>query len=119
VKRISGVCKPLGYSPAELGYIKAAMTRVPESGTAATAFLGFPLGQIPVAGKTGTAERKPFQSTSWFGAIVPSNDTKYVIAVMVEQGGFGSETAAPIARRIIERLYGLQATGPVSGGAHD
>jgi penicillin-binding protein 2 len=119
VRRISGACKSLGYSPAEVGYIKAAMTRVPESGTAATAFLGFPLGSIPVAGKTGTAERKPFQSTSWFGAIVPANGAKYVIAVMVEQGGFGSETAAPIARRIIERLYGLQATGPVSGGAHD
>jgi penicillin-binding protein 2 len=120
VKRISGGCKRLPYTPAELGYIKAAMMRVPESGTAATAFLGFPLGQIPVAGKTGTAERQGnFQSTSWFGSIVPAINAKYVIAVMVEQGGFGAETAAPIARRIIERLYGLQPSGPVTGGPHD
>ena len=28
-------------------------------------------------------------------------------------------STGPIVRRIIERLYGLQATGPVSGGAHD
>ncbi|MDP9329168.1 MAG: penicillin-binding protein 2 [Actinomycetota bacterium] len=119
VKRIGGDCKPLPYTAAEISYIRAAMTTVTEGGTAAGAFLGFPLSQIPVAGKTGTAERKPFQSTSWFGAMVPANNPKYVIVAMVEQGGFGSETAAPIVRRIIERLYGLQATGPVSGGAHD
>jgi penicillin-binding protein 2 len=51
--------------------------------------------------------------------MVPANDPKYVVVVMVEQGGYGAETAAPIARRIIERLFGLQATGPVSGGNHD
>lgn len=41
--------------------------------------------------------------------MVPADDPQYVIVVMAEQGGFGSETAAPITRRIIERIYGIEA----------
>ena len=119
IKRIGGNCTHLPYTHAELDYIRTAMEAVPRSGTASLAFSGFPLDRIPVAGKTGTAPRPPFQSTSWFASMVPANDPKYVVVVMVEQGGYGATSAAPIARRIIERLFGLQATGPVSGGNHD
>jgi penicillin-binding protein 2 len=119
VKRISGNCTRMPYSHAQLDYVRAAMESVPRSGTASLAFSGFPLDRIPVAGKTGTAPRPPFQSTSWFASMVPANDPKYVVVVMVEQGGYGAESAAPIARRIIERLFGLQPSGPVSGGNHD
>ena len=34
---------------------------------------------------------------------------KYIVAVVVEQAGFGAQTAAPIARRIIEKMSGLPA----------
>jgi penicillin-binding protein 2 len=119
VKRISGQCVRLPYTQAELSYVRQAMETVPQGGTASLAFSGFPLDRIPVAGKTGTAPRPPFQSTSWFASMVPANHPQYVIVVMVEQGGFGAETAAPIARRIIERLFGLQPSGPVSGGPAD
>ncbi len=76
-------------------------------GTAAVPFNRFPLGAIPVAGKTGTAEfgnRVPF---AWFAAYAPTNDPKYVVVVSVEEGGGGSVTAAPIARRIFEAAFGL------------
>ncbi len=36
------------------------------------------------------------------------DDPEHVIVAMVEQGGFGSQTAAPIVRRIVERMYGLE-----------
>lgn len=108
------------YTRAELSYVRTAMERVTRSGTASLAFAGFPLDRIPVAGKTGTAPRKPFQSTSWFASMVPAGDPKYVIVVMIEQGGYGAQTAAPIARRIIDDIYGLAGSGaPKSGGAHD
>lgn len=76
-------------------------------GTAAVPFSRFPLGMIPVAGKTGTAEfgnRVPF---AWFAAYAPTSDPKYVVVVSVEEGGGGSVTAAPIARRILEAAFGL------------
>ena len=63
------------------------MTR--PGGTAAPAFAGFPLSPIPVAGKTGTAEIVGKQPYSWFAAMAPANNPKYVVVVMVEQGGHG------------------------------
>ena len=83
------------------------------SGTASCTFNGFPLSEVPIGGKTGTAERGTplYQDTSWFAAIVgPSNDPDYVVVTMVEQGGFGNQTAAPITRAIIERIEGLGDT---------
>jgi penicillin-binding protein 2 len=116
VKKIGGRCtKAVPYTQDQLTYIRDALAQVTTGdGTAASAFSGFPLSEVPVAGKTGTAERgsKEFQDTSWFVALVgPIDNPDYVVAVMVEQGGFGAETAAPIARHVIERMYGLGRTG--------
>jgi penicillin-binding protein 2 len=101
----------LPYSAGELAYIRTALASAVSSGTAACAFSGFPLSEIPVAGKTGTAEREPYQDTSWFASMVgPLDDPDYVVVTMVEQGGFGAQTAAPITRRIIERFEELGDT---------
>ena len=54
-----------------------------------------------------------FQDTSWFAAMVPANDPKYVVVAMVEQAGFGSDVAAPLVRRMIETMYGIESDGPV------
>ena len=86
------------------------------SGTASTAFAGFPLSQIPVAGKTGTADIPPRQPISWFAAIAPANNPRYVVVAMVEQGGHGATTAAPIVRRILEGLFGLQTPNKLRAG---
>ena len=82
-----------------------------EKGTAYQAFQGFPLDQVPVAGKTGTAQVAGKGDTSLFVAMFGGTvaQPKYVVAVVVEQGGFGAQTAAPIARRIIEKMTGLPA----------
>jgi penicillin-binding protein 2 len=84
-----------------------------ENGTAAGAFADYQ-GPVPVIGKTGTAERKPNQDTSWFAAITnPANDPaypQYVIVAMVEQGGFGANVAGPIVRRVIDYLNNPTAT---------
>ena len=83
-------------------------------GTSAAVFKGFP---IPVAGKTGTAQKglgRPDQS--WYVALAPYPSIKYVVAVTDEAGGFGADTAAPMARRILAQLFGVKHEGIVHGG---
>ncbi len=112
VKKVGGQCdRTVPYTQQQLDYIMDALTEVPQTGTASGAFCGFPLGEYPVAGKTGTAFRGyPFQDTSWFAGMVPANDPKYVVVAMVEQAGFGSDVAAPIVRKVIESIYDIQTS---------
>jgi penicillin-binding protein 2 len=99
----------LQLDDAELAVIKEGLERVimDQRGTGRTAFAGFPVDRFPVAGKTGTAEiggRIPY---AWFAGYAPSDDPEIVIAVNVEQGGGGSQTAAPIVRNIFEHYFGV------------
>jgi penicillin-binding protein 2 len=75
-------------------------------GTSVDVFKGFP---VKVCGKTGTAEKglgRPDQS--WYVVLAPCPNPKYVVAVTDEQGGFGAQTAAPDARRILAALFGIK-----------
>jgi penicillin-binding protein 2 len=82
-------------------------------GTSTPVFEGFP---IPVAGKTGTAEHFGKPDQSWYVALAPYPNPRYVVAVTDEAGGFGAETAAPMARRILAELLDVKETGVVQGG---
>lgn len=75
-------------------------------GTSADVFEGFP---IPVAGKTGTAEKGLGRADqSWYVALAPFPSPRYVVAVTLEHGGFGAETAAPAARRVLAALFNVR-----------
>ena len=115
-RRIGGRCRPVPYSQAELDYIREALRGVTSGGTASSVFSQC---ELDVSGKTGTAERPPFQDTSWFAGIVPSEQPEYVVVATVEQGGFGAETAAPIVRHIMSRIYRTPCEGPDLGEAED
>ena len=65
-------------------------------------FAGFP---IQVAGKTGTAENFGGTDHGWFVAYAPYEHPRIVIAVLVEQGGFGSVSAGPIVRSMLEEFF--------------
>lgn len=79
-------------------------------GTSTGVFQGFP---IPIAGKTGTAQKGLFRKDqSWYVALAPYPDFKYVVVVTAEHGGFGADTAAPEARKILAALFGIKDTGP-------
>lgn len=75
-----------------------------EGGTAGSVFGQF---EYAIAGKTGTAEQKPKQPVAWFAAYNPQpiGGERYVVVVMVEEGGSGSQVAAPIAREIFRGLF--------------
>ncbi len=78
-----------------------------DGGTGRSAFATFPLDEIPVAGKTGTAELGSQIPYAWFASYAPADDPEYVVVVSVERGGGGSQTAAPIAARILQAAFGL------------
>jgi penicillin-binding protein 2 len=100
----------LPYSKKLLRSVVEALQGVVTNGTAAHPFLGFPLSSIPVAGKTGTSEVPNKQPHSWFGAMAPAGNPDYVVVAVIEEGGHGSEVAAPVVRRILEHIYDLEET---------
>lgn len=100
-------------------------------GTARSAFAGFcddePDAECAalqeVGGKTGTAEifqavedDEQSKDTAWFVGAAPLSDPRWVVAVVVDQGGSGGRVAAPAARRIFQYLMG-EDPDPLRPGA--
>jgi penicillin-binding protein 2 len=75
-------------------------------GTSADVWAGWDQEQHPVYGKTGTAEHLGKEDQSWYMCYLADPHRPIVIAVTVEQGGFGAETAAPIARLLASQWFG-------------
>ncbi len=98
-------------------YIRRALSQVPSDGTAAGAFAGFPFDKVNVGGKTGTAEVYGKADTSWFASFAPAENPRFVVVVMVSQGGMGAQTAAPAVRKIYEGIYGLNGKPPALPGS--
>ncbi len=85
-------------------------------GTAYKSFMVMGNYALDTGGKTGTAQTTAGKnSTSWFVGVDSVNSPEYIVTVVVEEGGSGSAVAAPIARRIIQYLKGLEIT-PVEFG---
>ncbi len=78
-------------------------------GTALYAFEGFP---ISVAGKTGTAEHSAEEPHAWFAGYAPADNPQITVVVLVEEGGEGSKTAAPIFRRVVEAYFDIEPPTP-------
>jgi penicillin-binding protein 2 len=92
-------------SPGNMAQMRNALKDVTGGGngggTARGAFAG---SRVKVAGKTGTAESGKEEPHAWFAGYAPADNPRYVIVVVLENGGFGSDKAAPLARQVIDRL---------------
>jgi len=86
-------------------------------GTSADVFKGWNQKSFPVYGKTGTAERAGHGDQSWYVCFVPNQSRPIVLAVTVEDGGFGAEAAAPIARVLLAQWFGQKKTF-IAGTSH-
>jgi penicillin-binding protein 2 len=86
-------------------------------GTSAAVWSGWDQAQHPVYGKTGTAQHIGKEDQSWYMCYVGDPTRPIVIAVTVEQGGFGAETAAPIARLLASQWFGKEKKF-VAGSSH-
>ena len=108
----------LGLSPQNRDWIVRGMQRAFESGGTAA---GIKLPGLNVAGKTGTAEvsirnvKQP--NNSLFVCFAPVENPIIAIAVVVEGGGMGADSAAPIARRMLAQYFRLKV-GTMPIGRH-
>ena len=81
--------------------MRQMMVGVVEDGTGTAAAID----GVEVGGKTGTAEWGEDRAAhSWFVGYGQQGDQKIAVAVMVEEGGYGSRTAAPIAQDVMEAV---------------
>lgn len=94
----------LDVKPEVIRLVQQGLHDVTTYGTAASSFQGFP---VQIAGKTGTAENPHGRDHGWFVAYGPFDQANIVVAVIVEQGGYGSQSAVPIGRKILEAWFGL------------
>ncbi len=101
----------LGIDDEVLAVMREGLERVvhDDRGTGNSVFAGSPLLSLGIAGKTGTAEVGQRVPYAWFAGYAPSDDPEIVVAVNVEEGGGGSQTAAPIVRLIMEHYFGYTA----------
>jgi penicillin-binding protein 2 len=115
--------------PEHLAFIKQALVGVPKEGTSAAAFQKTPYVS---AGKTGTAQvfslkgekysasklDERLRDHAWYIAYAPADKPRIALAVLVENGGFGAQAAAPVARQVFDYyLTGETKKGPAPLGA--
>jgi penicillin-binding protein 2 len=104
--------------PARLAIVKNGMWAVVNE-PGGTAF-GSRVPGLEVGGKTGTVQvarrdavprpgvdRRRLEDHAWFTAFAPVDDPKIVVVVFVEHGGHGSSAAAPVARRLLAKYFGV------------
>jgi len=120
--------RTLNWKQSNIDVIKKAMVGVNREGTGARAFAG---AGYESAGKTGTAQvfslkggnykeggvKKDLRDHALFIAFAPIDNPKIAVAVLVENGGFGAQSAAPIARMVFD--YYLLGKVPAGAAGED
>jgi penicillin-binding protein 2 len=116
--------RTVDLKPEHIDVIWNAMVGVNKEGTGARAFAG--AGYV-AAGKTGTAQvyslkgsdykaggvKKELRDHALFIAFAPADKPRIALAVLVENGGFGAQAAAPIARQVFDYyLLGKRPNAP-------
>lgn len=117
---VSKILSPKGevlktFAPEEMGRVplsdktlktirEALRDVISPRGTAGYIFENFPM---QIAGKTSTVENPHGDDHGWFVAYGPYDNPTIAVAVLVEQGGYGSDSAAPIVRKIFEAAFNL------------
>jgi len=103
----------IAVKQSDIDIIKRAMEGVVTNGTASRLFIGAP---YQAAGKTGTAQVYSLQGANYKGhaiaerlrdhalfiAFAPAEQPKIALALIVENGGWGAESAGPIARKVLD-----------------
>lgn len=106
--------KSLGFKPSTVAAIRRGLFMAVNSGGSAGLAR---IADLDVAGKTGSAQVvssakltkgiEAIQPHAWFSGFAPLDNPRMVIAVLVDNGGSGGAAAAPVAREIFERYFGL------------
>jgi penicillin-binding protein 2 len=112
----------VGLDPASLQVVRRGLFEATHVsfGTSSGIFGNF---GVPVAGKTGTAEKfvtlpgyAGLQDQSWWCGYGPFDDPTLVVCAVIENGGHGGTAAAPAALKVFEQYFHVKA--PTTGDIH-
>ena len=92
----------LPVSKETLELLQSALKAVAQEGGTAAQLANL---SVPVAGKTGTAENPHGKDHGLFVGYAPADNPNLVVVAVIDQGGFGSVSAAPIVQRIFEYVF--------------
>jgi penicillin-binding protein 2 len=121
--------RKLPWKQQNIDIVKKAMIGVTQEGTAARAFAG---AGYTSGGKTGTAQvfslkggeyrasrlKQELRDHALYIAFAPAEEPKIALVVLVENGGFGGQWAAPIARMVLDYyLLGIRPNAPAEEDA--
>jgi penicillin-binding protein 2 len=112
--------RKISIDPSNLAVVRGGLHLAASTpdGTSGDVFAGWDQARYPVYGKTGTASfNPPKQDQSWYVAYVPDPKRPIVVAVTVENGGFGAAVAAPITCRILAKQYKEDASKCQAGAS--
>jgi penicillin-binding protein 2 len=112
----------VALKPEHVAFIKNALVGVAREGTAARAFAKT---AYVSGGKTGTAQvfslkgekyvhhkvDERLRDHAWYVAYAPADKPRIALAVLVENGGFGAQAAAPVARKVLDYAIAGEARG--------
>ena len=107
--------RSLNVDPGAIAAIRDGLYKATHEsyGTAASVFGAFP---IPIAGKTGTAEKArdlggyvDLVDQSWFCGYGPTNEPELVVCAVIENGGFGGAVAAPATAKVFAKYFGIES----------
>ena len=118
--------QPVGSLDVSPEYIALVRQGMRDAVTHGTAWL-LRMPTISVAGKTGTAEypgvdeegnllldeQGYLPTHAWFTAFAPFDEPEIALVVFLDGGGEGSQTAVPVAARILRYYFGLPEPTPV------
>jgi penicillin-binding protein 2 len=111
------ISKPSGVDPAALAVVREGLYEATHAsfGTSSGVFGSF---AVPIAGKTGTAEkvvRVPgypnglLLNQSWWCGYGPADNPEIVVCALIENGGHGGTAAAPAALQVFEQYFHTKA----------
>lgn len=121
LKTTKPICEDMGLAPETITAVREGMKQACESGGTGWPFFDFRVSlndeekestssatkRIEIGCKTGTAESHGVDTLphAWFTIFAPYDDPSIVLSVLVENGGEGSNVAAPIAKEILKEYF--------------
>jgi penicillin-binding protein 2 len=104
------IVRRVNIRPETMAVVREGMLGVVDHGTGRRAHVD----GVAIAGKTGTAQvvrkeeakrRKDLKDHGWFAGFAPFENPQLVVVVLVENGGFGGQVAAPVAKAVFEAAF--------------
>ena len=106
--------REIGLDPSTLQVVQGALYDATHAsyGTSQHVFGGFP---VPIAGKTGTAEKfvklpgyAGLRDQSWWCGYGPYESPEVAVCALIENGGHGGTAAAPVALKVFEKYFNVE-----------